>query len=222
MTENAAERPDRLILVPGLLEPSFAFLPLRRCVKNDVASVECWRDRIIFRSLQSSVDRLADAIAGDADSGESVGIVTHSFGDWVARAAIAKSRHHRVVALASLAPVMRAGFLPTLLYGVSGNMIPEIEIIMNREKASANLNCDERLRRLVVWSRFDESLRSISLAHVQNVQVQRVCASHISIVWQPNVLRLVKRFLFGPVKVQSLVSDCNDPCEHNQETPPCK
>ena len=143
------------------------------------------------------MDRLANAIAGDADTHGPIGMVTHSFGDWVARAAIAKSPQHRVRAMVSLAPVMRAGFLPSLLYALTGNLVPEIEIIMDRKKASANLDCDDRVRRLVVWSHFDESLRSVPLDHVPNLVVQRVYGTHLSMAWQPNIIRLVNRFLFS-------------------------
>ena len=187
---------SQLILIPGLLEPGFSFMPLTHMLRKHGVPVERWRDRLIFRSLADSVNQLADAIAGDADAIGSIGIVTHSFGDWVARAAIAKSQQHRVRAMVSLAPVMRAGFLPSLLYVLTGNIVPEIEIIMDREKASANLGCDDRIRRLVVWSRFDESLRSVPLDHIANLDVQRVYGTHFSMAWQPNTIRLVNRFLF--------------------------
>jgi hypothetical protein len=161
--------------------------------------VEPWRDRIVFRSLDDSVNRLAEAISGDANSDGAIGIVTHSFGDWVARAAIAKCTQHRVRAMVSLAPVMRAGFLPSLLYLLTGNLIPEIKVIMNDETASANLDCDGRMRRLVIWSRFDESLRSVPLDHLPNVEVQHVCGTHLSMAWQPNVMSRVNEFLFRDV-----------------------
>lgn len=189
--------PSRLILIPGLFEPRFAFLPLKRALAEKVDHVECWRDRIAFRSVEDSVNRLADTIAENGDDRGTIGIVTHSFGDWVARAAIAKSQSHRVTAMVSLTPVIRAGFLPSLLYGLTGNLVPEIKVIMNRDRASANLDCDDRVRRLVIWSRFDESLRPVPLDHVRNLQVERVWATHFSIPWQPNVIRIVSRYLAG-------------------------
>jgi hypothetical protein len=195
MAGDVSAGPNCIILVPGLFEPRLALLPLQRTLKKHDVQIESWRDRLAFRSLDRSVDRMADAIAGDADRDGSIGIITHSFGDWVARAAIAKSRQHRVTTMVSLAPVMRAGFLPSLLYGMTWNLLPEISVIMNRTKASANLDCDNRVRRLVIWSRFDESLRSVPLDGIPNLRVQQVWATHLSITWQPNVLRLVKEFL---------------------------
>jgi hypothetical protein len=193
----SSKTPRRLILVPGLLEPRLALLPLKYALAKRVDHVECWRDRLAFRSLDESVNRLSDAIAGETERLGAIGIVTHSFGDWVARAAIAKSRRHRVTAMVSLAPAMRAGFLPSVLSGLTGRRIPEIKVIMDRNSASANLDCDDRVRRLVVWARMDESLRSIPLDHVANLEVRRVWATHCSIVFQPDVLRLVSRFLLG-------------------------
>ncbi|TWU49411.1 esterase/lipase family protein [Rubripirellula reticaptiva] len=196
-SQASLQLPERVILIPGLLEPRPFLWPLQGSLARHGFRAECWRDRVVFRNLERSVDRLSAAIAGDANQDGSIGIVTHSFGDWVARAAIAKSRRHRVTAMVSLAPVMRAGFFPSLLYGVTWNLIPEIKIIMNRVDASANLDCDDRVRRLVVWSRFDESLRSVSLDHVRNLQVRRVFATHLTIVCQPNVLKLTRQFLLS-------------------------
>ena len=187
--------PNQLILVPGLLEPCFAFLPLKRSLSNHCPRIDCWRDRLIFRDIEASVNRLAAMISRDANDRCAIGIITHSFGDWIARAAITRSRQHQVKMMISLAPVMRSGFLPTLLYGFSGNLIPEVKVIMNGNDAMANLDCDDRVRRLVIWSRFDESLRSVPLDHIRNLQVQRVWATHFSIPWQPNVLRAIDCFL---------------------------
>ncbi|MGB7329226.1 MAG: hypothetical protein WBD31_30370 [Rubripirellula sp.] len=194
-SQALSQPPGRVILVPGLFEPRPLLWPLQSNLNRHGCQAKCWRDRVVFRNLESSVDRLSAAIAGDANQDGSIAIVTHSFGDWVARAAIAKSRRHRVTAMVSLAPVMRAGFFPSLLFGVTWNLIPEIKVIMNRAEASANLDCDDRVRRLVIWSRFDESLRSVPLDHVGNLRVRRVFATHLTIVCQPNVIKLTRQFL---------------------------
>ncbi|TWT54711.1 hypothetical protein Pla22_23620 [Rubripirellula amarantea] len=192
--------PRSVILIPGLFEPSIALLPLQISMQTHAETIERWHDRIAFRSFEKSVSRLADAIAGDPDELGSIGLVTHSFGDWVARAAIAKSSHHRVRSMVSLAPVMRSGFLSWLAYALTWKLIPEIKVIMDRELACANLNCDQRVRRLVIWSHFDESLRQMPLDQVPNVRVEKVWATHLSIAWQPRVLRLAKNFLFFPTE----------------------
>ena len=139
---------------------------------------------------------MADRFAGDPTSDKPLGVVTHSFGDWVARAAIARQPNHRVKKLISLAPVMRAGFLPWVAYAISGNLIPEIAVVMDADRASSNLDCDSRIKRLVVWSHFDESLRSVDVSHIKNVETRRVMATHLSIALQPNVHRIVSDFMF--------------------------
>ncbi len=192
---NDIQRPAMVILIPGLLEPRFAMLPLRVSLQRHFDHVECWRDRLAFRHLEASIDRLADQIAGDPEVDGSIGLVTHSFGDWIARAAIARQPYHRVRKLVSVAPVMRAGFLPFLSHMLTGNLVPEIAVIMDRERASANVDCDPRVRRLVIWSRFDESLRRIDLTEIKNLETCQVIATHLSIVMQPNVIRMVSRFM---------------------------
>jgi len=193
---NTERSPQQIILLPGLLEPRFALWPLRWSLRTHCEQVECWRDRLAFRRVETSVSRLADRIAGDSGVDGPIGIVTHSFGDWVARAAIARQANHRVSTLVSLAPVMRAGFLPTALYALTGNLISEVAVIMDAKRASANLNCDPRVRRLVIWSKFDESLRRVDLEQLQNVEVREVMATHLSIALQPRVHRMVREFMF--------------------------
>jgi pimeloyl-ACP methyl ester carboxylesterase len=188
---------QEILLVPGLLEPRFALWPLQWSLSTNCEHVTCWRDRLAFRQLETSIDRMAERIAGDPQREGSIGIVTHSFGDWVARAAIAKHPNHRVSTLVSLAPVMRGGLLMCLAYALTGNIIPEIAVVMDAKRAAANLDCDSRIRRLVVWSKCDESLRSIDLSQINRIEVRRVIATHLSIVLQPSVHRLVRDFMFG-------------------------
>lgn len=194
--------PQKVVLIPGLLETHFAMWSLRRSLSRHCEHTEYWRDRVLFRNVQASVDRLADVIQGDVDQHGPIGIVTHSFGDWIARAAIAQSTRHRVTALVSIAPVMRAGLLPTIGYALTGNLAPEIEIIKNRDKASANLDCDSRVRRLVIWAHVDESLRQVPLDKIRNLEVKRIWGTHLSIIWQPNTLRLVSDFLFASTTIR--------------------
>ncbi len=109
------------------------------------------------------------------------------------------SRSNQIIAfrtMVSLAPVMRAGFLTSVLYALTGKLIPEIGVIMDVNRASANLDCDSRVRRMVVWSKFDESLRSVDLTQIENIETRRVMATHFSIAWQPNVRRIVREFMF--------------------------
>lgn len=191
------------MLVPGLLEPRLAMVPLRRRLRRQLDcrrrwdDVRCWRDRCIFRNVARSVDRMAAHIAMREGQTQPLGIVTHSFGDWVVRAAIAKTPEHRVTRLVSLAPLMRFGFLPGVLFAVSGKFIPEVAIIMDSHRAAENLALDAKVKRLVIWSRFDESVRQVDLSHVDHVDVRYLLGTHLTLPMQPNTHRLVVDFFLG-------------------------
>ncbi len=188
---------NRVVLVTGLIEPRAAFWPLRHKIKRHDVPVEYFRDRIVFRNLEKSVRRLAELLSDDGGASP-IGVVTHSFGDWVARRAIAAAADHRVEALVSIAPVMRAGFLPKMTRLVSGKLIPEIATITDPRRAAADADCDDRVRRLVVWGKFDECLKPVDLSAISNLESRSVPATHMSVVMQPDVLDMVDRFLFPP------------------------
>ncbi|MFG0286846.1 MAG: esterase/lipase family protein [Rhodopirellula sp. JB044] len=192
--DNAAPI-DRVVLIPGLLEPRIALLPMRQHLRRHAKDVTIWRDRYAFRNTETSVQRLSTFIT-DAGREERIGIVTHSFGDWVARQAIASSPNHRVDALVSIAPVIRCGFVPNVMHYLGGDLMPEIAIIANAERASESLDCDRSLRRMVIWASIDLGVGRADLNHLPHVKVHRVAATHLSIVLQPNVFRLVETSLF--------------------------
>ncbi len=194
MPERAATI-NRILLIPGLLEPRLAMCPLRHRLRKQFDHVEIWRDRYIFRDVDASVARLSDWIRAD-DSETSLAIVTHSFGDWIARRAIAQTPDHRVAALASIAPVMRSGCVVNAIHYAGGDFIPEIAIIADPERASENLDCDPTsVRRLVVWAKIDIGVRMINLSHLSHINTRRVAATHLSVIMQPNVHAMIERFL---------------------------
>lgn len=193
--DQRAARIDRVLLIPGLMEPRLAMLPLRLRLRRSCSRVEVWRDCYMFRNLEATVTRLAELIDARADSAP-IAIVTHSFGDWVARQAIARTSRHRVAALVSLTPVMARGCLTTALYYLGGALIPELAIIVDHQRARAALNCDPNLSRMVIWAASDWGVRPIDLSGLPNTQVHRVTATHLSIVLQPNVHRMIEQFLF--------------------------
>lgn len=189
---------DRILLIPGLLELRSAMLPLRQHLANQWENVEIWRDRYIFRDVDASVARLSDWIRDDG-SEKNLAIVTHSFGDWLARRAIAQTPHHRVVALASIAPVMRSGCVITAIHYAGGDFIPEIKIIADPVIAAENLDFDRAVRRIVIWANVDLAVRPIDLNHLPYIATERVLATHLSVILQPNVHTKIERFLLGQI-----------------------
>ena len=196
-------RLQKIILLPGLLEPAVVFAPLAWRLRRRCDEVLIWPDRMIFRNLKASVDRLAEQLA-DVPSGAAVGLVTHSFGDWVARQAIARNPNHRVVAVVSLTPALSPGLLPWLLYLTSGRLIPEVAVMFDRHRCCEHLSLRDPSgnqsapppRRLVIWSRIDESVRRVSLAEQAHIGVETYWATHMTIGLRPLIGRRIERFLF--------------------------
>ncbi|TWT67456.1 lipase family protein [Allorhodopirellula solitaria] len=185
---------DRVLLIPGLLEPPMAMWPLRRVLSKRWDPVEIWRDRLIFRDIDATVTRLSRWIEDDG-SGSSIAIVTHSFGDWLARRAIARTPGHRVIALASVAPVMRSGCIIKAIHYAGGDLIPEIAIVSHPDRAAENLECDPNVDRMVLWAKIDLGVSEIDLSRLPHIAVHRVAATHLSIIMQPNVMSRIERFL---------------------------
>ncbi|MCM2370585.1 esterase/lipase family protein [Aporhodopirellula aestuarii] len=193
---GSCPRIDRVLLIPGLMEPRTAMLPLKYRLRRYRNDVEIWRDRYMFRNVEKSVSRLADMISDDS-SDQCFGIVTHSFGDWIARQAIASVKDHRVGALVSLAPVMGCGHIPKLMHLLGGDLIPEIAIISDREQAQAALDCDAKLKRMVIWAQIDFGVHRVDLSGLPDIDVRLAAATHLSVVMQPNVHTIIEKFLFG-------------------------
>lgn len=202
VAESAAVEIERVLLIPGLMEPRIAMWPLRMRMRKFCSRVDVWRDCYMFRNVERTVSRLAELIDARADSGK-VAIITHSFGDWVARQAIARTRPHRVAALVSITPVMARGCLTTALYYLGGGLVPELAIIADEQRARAALDCDAHLRRMVIWAASDWGVSPIDLTGLPNTEVHRVMATHLSVVLQPNVHRMVEEFLFRPANIPS-------------------
>jgi len=188
--------PNRILMVPGLCEPPVALSMLRRALQKRCPQVDIFRDRIAFRQIDRSVDRLRCQLQR-RDRDDSVAVITHSFGDWVARQVIFGATDHAVDALVSIAPVMRAGWLPIGLHLISGNLLPEIKVMMDPSRVATHLDIDRSIRRLVIWAKADESVREVDLGHLKHVQVRRVDGTHISVVLQRSVHGMIGDFLFA-------------------------
>ncbi len=183
---------NRIILIRGLVEPQCVFWPLRRVLKKHCGRVDIFRDRILLRNTEASIERLSRLIVPEK-SDDTVGIVSHSFGDWIARQAIARTPDHGVRRLISVTPALELGWLTAAFHLATGGVVPELKIIADRQLARANLELEPSLRRTVIWSKIDCCVRPIALAHVAGVDVFDVWATHMTAVMQPNVVRLIAR-----------------------------
>lgn len=188
------ERVERILLVPGLLEPRISMWPLKWRLGRQGAQVEIWRDRYIYRSLEGSVSRLADTIAEET---RPLTLVTHSFGDWVARAAIARCPEHRIDALVSVAPVIATGPIPVAMHLLTAGTVPELQVMMDPSSAGSHLNPDPSVRRMLIWARIDHFVRSVPDHEIPDARIVRVAATHLSVILHPGACREIEQFVLG-------------------------
>ncbi|WP_345322421.1 hypothetical protein [Novipirellula rosea] len=187
---------EKVLLIPGFCEPAAFLWPLKLSLQQNCDDVQLWNDRMIFRNLEKSVARLTSELQAQRSSG-SIALVTHSFGDWVARRAIAASRSHHVSALVSIAPVMQAGIVPDLLHLATGNLIPEIAVMGDPVRANCDASVDASVRRLVIWASMDLYVRPVEIDEHPNASIHHLIGSHLTVAMQPNSLQLISQFLFS-------------------------
>ncbi|GAA5505801.1 hypothetical protein [Novipirellula caenicola] len=186
---------DKVLLIPGFCEPPLFLWPLKLALQRHCDDVQLWPDRLIFRDLEESVARLQRTLQ-EHQSGGAIALVTHSFGDWVARRAITASRSHQVSSLVSIAPVMQAGLVPDLLHHATGDVIPEVAVMGDPVRANCDADVDASVRRLVIWASMDLYVRPVEIDEHPNATVHHLIGSHLTVAMQPNSLRLISQFLF--------------------------
>jgi len=188
-------RLDRILLVPGFCEPRWLLWPIQRALSDCADCVEIWHDDRIRRKLERSIAKLQESLATWSSKQQRVAIVTHSFGDWITRQALARSQDHSVHALASIAPIIAASPIARVLQCLGGNWVSEVPVMANRERASEFATVSPAVRRLVIWGVADPWVRPYPFAEAVNQKVEHVCATHLSVVLQPAIHRRVRRFL---------------------------
>jgi hypothetical protein len=200
----------RVLLVPGFCEPRFLLLPLKLALSRQDRTAEIWHDNLICRSLERSVDRLRATISKHNERDGALGIVTHSFGDWVVRQAIAGLPQHSIEAMVSLTPVVASNHIGTLLRGVVGHRISEVSVMADAILAGENIVLDPSIRRLMVWAAFDWWVKKAEMPVSDNLDVQHCLATHLSVVIQPNVHRLIRDFFdLVPANASETIVDIN-------------
>ena len=161
---------------------------LRRALHRDGFDAEVWTGAVVFGDSGLSVERLRARLADELPG---LGVVTHSFGDWLLRQAIATDPV-TVTSLVSLVPVMASSRAAKLAMPV-GRRIPGIGVIASDRQAAGNLDVPPQLDRLVVWARFDPWVRQVPVT-ARNTRTVVVNATHNSLLWQPRVHRLVSDY----------------------------
>ncbi|MGV3485706.1 MAG: hypothetical protein ACO1RT_14915 [Planctomycetaceae bacterium] len=163
-----------------------------------------WRDSIVGRDLDASIDRLRDEMIRQQSEGGRTAIVTHSFGDWIVRQAIADFSQPPISALVSIAPLMSASPIGRVLRLVSGRCISEVPIMADASRAGVHVAVDSRIRRLILWAAVDAWVRPFAIDEQENLTVRYCCGTHLSLVLQPNVQRFICRFLQAAATRESI------------------
>ncbi len=206
MTLNVG-RPWAVILMPGFFSPRWMLRPMRRGLSDRLIGqpastsaprfdrVTIWDNAVVFKPPAQSVDRLAEHLSV---CDQPIAMVTHSFGDWIARQAIDRltlsGRPMPVRAIASLAPVWRDVPAARLAARVGGRWLPEIAVMCDPRVASSAVNLDPAIRRLVVWASLEPWVRPVMPPSI-DAEVRFVAGTHNSIVAQPGVWQTVATFL---------------------------
>ena len=190
--------PQRVLLIPGLFYPRWMLLPLRHTLRKSGFDAEAWNVDAVTAPLPPVITRLTSDIERfAAEASSPIGLVTHSFGDWLARMALAELPEGTIDRIASLVPVVTDSPAAKLARPVLGRYLPPIDVISNRQTAEQGTPLPPRIRRLVVWARADLLLRQPPPARDENTIERHVWATHNLLLAHPGVHRMVRSFLHG-------------------------
>ena len=194
--------------MPGFFSPRWMLRPMRRGLSDRLIQsadrgearerfdrVSIWDNAVVFKPPTQSVIRLCDHLTR---SDGPVALVTHSFGDWIARQSIdqlvRRGDWMPVRAVVSLAPVWVDAPAARLAAKLGGRFLPEIAVMSDPEAAARAVTLPPTIERLVVWATFEPWVRPIAPRGVE-AEVRFVAGTHNSIVLQRHVWDLVADFL---------------------------
>lgn len=187
----------KVVLVPGFMSPSWLLWPLHRHLCSRFPEVVLWDHPHIFSEPYAVAEEFRSWLRTQLGRGNQVALVTHSFGDWVARWAI-QSDDVVIEKLLSICPVVDTVPAARLFAAFSQNLIPEVRVMSDGETASACLELPSDVDHLVIWARWDFWIRRRELLpHIETDQ-RIVNGFHNSVVIQPGVWKQIERFLNSP------------------------
>ena len=183
-----------VLLVPGFMSPAWMLWPLKKFLQRadddrNQSRVESWDYPRVLSDLDVTVAELAEML--ESYRGSRVVLVAHSFGDWIARSAINRVSGPMPTALISVCPVVTSVPTAEWLSGVTGDRVPEIAIIADRERSEMPIAANNSILRSFVWAKGEFVVRrpnSSSLAANSRAQFRQreVMATHNSILFPPN------------------------------------
>ena len=178
-----------IYLIPGFMSPAWMMFPLQRYLGRRFRDVKRWDYPRVFSDLDATVDSLAVRLDRHTDG--SVGIVAHSFGDWMVRSALCRVAGRSVSSLLSVCPVVTSVAAAKLATRVTGKLIPELKVMSNSEHSEIHIPRHLNVRRSFIWAR-GEMLIDRGDEIPPDARQQTVLASHNSVLFQPNAWKLIR------------------------------
>jgi len=187
--------PEEVLLIPGLFSMRWSLWLMCRRLRTVLPSVAIWDWPKVFADLQETVGQLADLLNEKSHKGRTLGLVTHSFGDWIARQAIAGADKPRIARVVSIAPVVTYVPIADRLNLLTQNTIPELQVMSNAQRAGELLPLDPTIEHLVIWAKWEWFVTRPSDWPSEETVHEAIRGTHMSVVFQPAVWHRVARHL---------------------------
>ena len=188
--------PLRVVLVPGFLSPAWMFVPLERSLRRAGLDAVRWDAPKVFVDPAASVAALRDDLTRD---GSPIAVVSHSFGDWLARRAIAGRDCGPIERLISIAPVTTRLPLTPLVRQARLDRVPELRVMTDSQAAEVPIAAADCRSRLVLWPTVELIVaRALPPGDTVPTEERRIVGTHNSLPWQPGVHRLIAQTLARP------------------------
>ncbi len=190
---------QKIILVPGFLSPRWMLRPLYGHLKDqfaEFAEVVLWDHPHILSEPFAVADELQSWLERET-GGDNVALVTHSFGDWVARKAI-QSSAVEVDKLLSICPVIRAVPTARMFAALTRDLVPEVRVMADGKSAASYLELPQVRDHLVIWARWDFWIRRRDRWPRTETRQRTVNGFHNSVIFQPSVWKQAEVFLKSP------------------------
>ncbi|WP_442506718.1 esterase/lipase family protein [Novipirellula sp. SH528] len=186
---------DTAILVPGFMSPAWMMWPLAHSLTNEVDSVVRWDYPRVFTDIEATIRSLASEIQSRRSHSQHLAIVTHSFGDWIARSALQRIEHHPPTRVVSICPVTTRIVVASFMSQLTRRVLPELSVMSNQSLAEVPLPSAPSITHRVIWASGELLVpRYIPDPH-PSLKETTVLGMHNSVLWQPNLWRQVKKDL---------------------------
>lgn len=188
--------PTTIYLIPGFMSPAWMMYPLAVYLESinspGFEKIVRWDYPRVFSDPHDTIVKLADEL--DSYPDRSVAIVAHSFGDWIARSALNRTRKRSVSKMVSTCPVVSAVPVAKLAQKMTGDWIPEFSIMASDERTKVDVPLHLQIQQSNIWARGEMLVRRTD-ERDSRIRERFVWASHNSVLFQPNVWSVIREEL---------------------------